>query len=84
MQSVIAFDENVLNEAPKVQIMDFVQLIEDKPVERKKPELDPPPPVELPNLDPLQLVPDSPVGQPWDGGDFEPHGPVFDDLGPGT
>ena len=81
MQSVIAFDESVLNEAPRVEIRDFVQLIEDEPVEPRKPEMDPPPPVELPPLDPLQVVPDSPVGQPLtDDWDIKPHGPGLDDL----
>ena len=84
MQSVIAFDEVVLNKAPKVQI-DFFRQVEDKQVEPKKPEMDPPPQVELPPLTPLQLVPDSPDGQSVDDGwDIEPHNSDLDDLSAGT
>ncbi|MCY3541420.1 MAG: energy transducer TonB [Gammaproteobacteria bacterium] len=84
IQSVRTSDKVTLNDAPKVHV-DFERLVEDKPFEPKRFEMDPPPPVELPPLDPLQLVLDSPVGPPVpDGWDIESQSLGLDDLSAGT
>lgn len=56
MQAVISSDKNPLNEAPKIRIIDFAQILEDMDVTRKdlKPKPPPPPdevPPELPKPD---------------------------------
>ena len=79
-QSDLAFDNVALNKAPKIHD-DYVRQVEDKPVEPKKPEMDPDPQVEVPPLDPLQSVPDSPVDQSVpDDRALESKGSVLDDV----
>ena len=75
MQALIQSDQDPLNEAPTGQLLEFVRLIPDRPIDPPKrvedpPDVvDPPPPLRVPPLDPTRehatfaiTVPEDPVG----------------------